>query len=106
MKNLLLFLLLIFPVALPAFAQTSAKVKTVCIDPGHGGKAPGKSIADVEELYIDGKFLYVVGKETEYNKISEQLAIIRQKIPDAFVIAVKNGKEKVDVGEAKKELGQ
>lgn len=65
-----------------------------------------KGIVNVEELYIDGKFLYVVGKETSYKKISDQLATIRKQIPDAFVIAVRNGKEKVDVGEAKKELGQ
>ncbi len=65
-----------------------------------------KGIPNIEELHINGKYQYVVGKETDYKKITDQLANIRKQIPDAFVIAVRNGTEKVDIKVAKKELGQ
>ena len=95
MKRLLLFFLLLFPFTITAFAQTTTKVKTVCIDPGHGGKDPGALGKIAKEKDIALKIALK----------SDQLATIRKRIPDAFVIAVRNGKEKVDVGEAKKELG-
>lgn len=63
-------------------------------------------ITGVEEIYLDGAYKYVVGKETDYAKISTRLKEIRKKIPDAFIIAIQDGKKKIGVEDAKKILGQ
>ncbi len=64
-----------------------------------------KGIENVEEIKIDGVYKYTVGCETDIKKITTLQTKIREKIPDAFVIAVKDGK-RVDFNLAKKELSR
>ena len=64
-----------------------------------------KGIENVEEIKIDGVYKYTVGCETDIKKITNLQTEVRKKIPDAFVIAVKDGK-RVDFNTAKKELGK
>ncbi|MCQ2975429.1 MAG: N-acetylmuramoyl-L-alanine amidase [Bacteroidales bacterium] len=63
-----------------------------------------KGIQNVEELKIDGVYKYTVGCEKDMQKITQLQTEIRKKIPDAFVIAIKDGK-RIDINTAKKELG-
>ena len=63
-----------------------------------------KGITGVEEIYLDGAYKYVVGKETDYDKMASKLKEIRKKFPDAFIIAIQDGKKKISVEEAKKIL--
>ncbi len=51
-----------------------------------------KGLADVEEFHADGIYRYFVGSETNFDKILEKQKKVREKIPDAFSVAFKNGK--------------
>lgn len=63
-----------------------------------------KGITGIKEIYMDGAYKYVVGKETSFDKITLQQKEIRKKIPEAFIIAIKNGNKKISIDEAKKIL--
>ncbi|HBF89272.1 MAG TPA: N-acetylmuramoyl-L-alanine amidase [Bacteroidales bacterium] len=60
-------------------------------------------LADVEEIYLDNIYKYFVGNTTDYNKSIDIQRKVRQKIPDAFIVAFKNGK-KINLKEALKEI--
>ena len=51
-----------------------------------------KSFEDIEEFQVDSIYKYAVGKETSYNDIVDYSKKVKKRYPDAFIIAVKNGK--------------
>ena len=59
-------------------------------------------IKGVEEINIDGCYKYIYGKTTTFDEISKVQKEIKQQYPDAFIIAIKNGK-KIPVNEAIKQ---
>ncbi|MBR4265964.1 MAG: N-acetylmuramoyl-L-alanine amidase [Bacteroidales bacterium] len=59
---------------------------------------------EVKENFIDNKYIYTVGKTQKMSEITNIQKKTREKISDAFVIAVQNGK-RIDVATAKKVLG-
>ena len=63
-----------------------------------------KGLTGIEETKLDGVFKYTLGKTQSYSEIVKLQTEVRKKIPDAFVIAVKNGTQKITVSEAKKIL--
>ncbi len=63
-----------------------------------------KGLANVEEIRIDGVYKYTVGKTQDFAEIVRIQKETREKIKDAFVIATR-GNARVDISEAKKELG-
>ena len=67
------------------------------------GSSEFKGLSNVTEYKIDGMYKYTVGKETNFEKIVEIQKTVRTKIPDAFVIAIQNGK-RVDIKTAKQIL--
>lgn len=58
-----------------------------------------KNIEGVQEFHSDGTFKYILGNETDYNAILILKEKIKEKFPDAFVIAIKSG-EKIPLNEA------
>ena len=64
-----------------------------------------KGIKNIEEFFWDGKYKYTAGKSQDLKEITALQNEIRQKIPDAFVIAVQGGK-KISLDQAKKLLGK
>jgi len=58
-----------------------------------------KGINNVQEIKVEGVYKYVVGATANYNEIVEIQSKIKKLIPDAFVIAFKNG-ERVSIDEA------
>ncbi len=64
-----------------------------------------KGLKNVEEIKIDGVYKYTVGKTQNYKEIVNKQSEVRKTIKDAFVIATK-GDKRIDVGTARKELGQ
>lgn len=58
-----------------------------------------RGIENIEEIRINNSYKYVVGNETDFDAAVELQNQIRNKIPDAFVVAFKNG-EKITVREA------
>ena len=62
-----------------------------------------KGITGIEETKIDGVFKYTVGKSQNLKEITTLQNQVRQKIPDAFVIAVQ-GAKRIDMSTAKKLL--
>jgi len=59
-------------------------------------------IQNVEELYIDNKYKYVCCKSKKYVEALDYQKEIKKYYPDAFIIAIKNGK-KISLSEAIKE---
>jgi N-acetylmuramoyl-L-alanine amidase len=55
---------------------------------------------NVEEFHSRNWFKYAVGKYPSYDEASSNLKKVKEKYPDAFIIAVHNG-EIISVGEAK-----
>lgn len=64
-----------------------------------------QGIGEVAELFSDGKYKYVVGRDTDYNRIKQYQKTISRQVPGAFVIAVQNGRI-IEVSKAKQLLGQ
>ena len=62
-----------------------------------------KGLKNVEEFKSGDKFKYAVGRKSSYNEVVEYSKIVRNYFPDAFVIAVKEGKI-IPVKEALKEI--
>lgn len=62
-----------------------------------------KGLKEVDVYYISGLYRYYYAKETNYSEIQKRLKEIEVKYPDAFIIAMKNGK-RVSMSEAKKHL--
>ncbi|MEA3444014.1 MAG: N-acetylmuramoyl-L-alanine amidase [Bacteroidota bacterium] len=62
-----------------------------------------QGLENVQECQINGLFKYVVGHENDYDKIYNYYKEIKKKVPDAFLVAFKDG-EKISVRKAKREL--
>ncbi len=62
-----------------------------------------KGLKNVEEFKAGEKFKYAVGRKSSYNEVVEFGKIVKNYFPDAFIIAVKEGKI-IPVKEALKEI--
>ena len=51
-----------------------------------------KEFDNIEEIYFNGFYKYTINSDTNYTNTLNNLKEIRKKIPDAFIIATKNGK--------------
>ncbi|MBN1117980.1 MAG: N-acetylmuramoyl-L-alanine amidase [Bacteroidales bacterium] len=51
-----------------------------------------KDFNDVEEIEIEGKFKYLVGSSNSYSEVTEYSKWVKSRYPDAFIVAVSNGK--------------
>ena len=51
-----------------------------------------KGFANISEIKVDGRYKYVTGNSKKYDEIVELQALVRKTFPDAFVVAIKNGK--------------
>jgi len=61
-----------------------------------------KGLKGIEELNLDGSYKYTYGKAHSFEEIVKMQKEIKPQFPDAFVIAIKNGK-KIPVNEAIKQ---
>jgi N-acetylmuramoyl-L-alanine amidase len=78
--------------------QVSSSKKPLSLNPKHF-----KGLKNVEELKTGDKFKYAVGRKSSYNEVVEYAKIVRNYFPDAFIIAVKDGKI-IPLKEALKEI--
>jgi N-acetylmuramoyl-L-alanine amidase len=62
-----------------------------------------KEYSDVEEFAINSTYKYAVGMKLKYDDIVEYSKLVKSKYPDAFIIAVKEGKI-ISVQQALQEL--
>ncbi|MFH2095806.1 MAG: MlaD family protein [Bacteroidota bacterium] len=62
------------------------------IQPIPENSAELKGVKGIEEIYDSGRYKYVIGNETDFEYAKAIQTDIRQQFPDAFVIAVKNGR--------------
>jgi N-acetylmuramoyl-L-alanine amidase len=60
---------------------------------------------NVKEYKFKGIYKYYVGESTDFNDIIKLQTEIREKVPDAFVVAFKND-ERISIKEAMKEIGR
>ena len=67
--------------------QISSSPNKVPLDSGTFGR-----FKDLEEFKVDSVYKYAVGKEASYNDILNYSKKVKGTFPDAFIIAVKNGK--------------
>lgn len=64
-----------------------------------------KDLQNVQELYINETYKYTLGNSQDYNKIVLLKNEMKQFYPDAFIIAIQNGKI-IPVNEAVKDLNK
>jgi len=62
-----------------------------------------EGIEKVNEYQIDGIYKYTAGHETNFEKVKALQTKVREKYPDAFVVAFK-GQKKISITDALKEL--
>ena len=62
-----------------------------------------KGLKNVEEFKSGNNYKYAVGRKSSYNEVVEYSKIVKNYFPDAFVIAVRDGKI-ISVKEALKEI--
>ncbi len=62
-------------------------------------------LSSIQEIEYNGIYKYAYGNETDFNNILKQRDFIKDRFPDAFVIALKNGKI-IPLNEALKEINQ
>ncbi len=62
-----------------------------------------KGLDNVEEIKVNEGYKYMVGRKSSYSEIVEYSKIVKNYFPDAFVIALRNGKI-IPVREALKEI--
>jgi N-acetylmuramoyl-L-alanine amidase len=62
-----------------------------------------KGLKNVEEIKSGDNFKYVVGRKQSYNEVLEYSNAVKNYFPDAFIIAMKNGKI-IPLKEARKEI--
>ena len=67
------------------------------------GSSQLKGMTDVDFYREKGLYKYTVGASADYNEVYRLFKTVREKIPDAFIIAFKNG-EKMNVQQAIKEF--
>ncbi len=51
-----------------------------------------KDFSDVEEINVSGKYKYVVGSNKSYGDAIEYSKWVKSRYPDAFIVAISNGK--------------
>lgn len=78
--------------------QVTSSKKQLSLTPKHF-----KGLKNVEEFKTGDKFKYAVGRKSSYNEVVEYSKIVKNYFPDAFVIAVKDGKI-IPLKEALKEI--
>lgn len=78
--------------------QISSSIKKISVNDNFF-----QGIENIERIKNNGTYKYVVGNETDYNKIKELCSTIKQNFPDAFIIAVKND-QIITITEALKEI--
>ena len=61
------------------------------------------AFSDIEEFKVDQTYKYAVGYKYSYNEILEYSKWVKSRLPDAFIIAVKNNAI-IPIPEALKEL--
>ena len=62
-----------------------------------------KGLKNVEEFKTSDRYKYAVGRKNSYNEVVNYSKVVKHYYPDAFVIAVKDGKI-IPVKEALKEI--
>ncbi len=58
-----------------------------------------KGFKNIEEHKISSTYKYTIGNETNFKKIKKMQQSVKQKFPDAFIVAFKNGK-KIPINDA------
>lgn len=58
-----------------------------------------KGLKNIEEHKISSTYKYTIGNNTDYKKIKKMQVSVKQKFPDAFIVAFKNGK-KISINDA------
>jgi N-acetylmuramoyl-L-alanine amidase len=51
-----------------------------------------KGLSNVEEIYSGNTYKYIVGKKGNYKEIVEYSKIVKNYFPDAFIVAISDGK--------------
>jgi N-acetylmuramoyl-L-alanine amidase len=69
------------------------------------GSAAFHGYKDVKEYSFKGIYKYYVGQTSDFNEILKMQTEVRQKVPDAFVVAFKNDKP-IPISDAMKEIGR
>ena len=62
-----------------------------------------KDFNDVEVFHVGDVYKYAVGTEYSYSKVEEYSKRVKNRFPDAFIIALKNG-QIIPLEEALKEI--
>jgi len=60
---------------------------------------------DIKEYNFKGVYKYYVGESNDFTEIIKVQTLVREKIPDAFIVAFKND-ERITIKEAMKEIGR
>ncbi len=60
---------------------------------------------DIKEYNFKGVYKYYVGESNDFTEIIRVQTVVREKIPDAFIVAFKND-ERITIKEAMKEIGR
>ncbi|MEN8121265.1 MAG: N-acetylmuramoyl-L-alanine amidase [Bacteroidota bacterium] len=69
------------------------------------GSKQFKGLKNVEQIEYKGVYKYYVGNTEDFKKILELQSEVREKIPDAFVVAFKKG-ARISISQAMKEIGR
>ena len=69
------------------------------------GSKQFKGLKNVEQMEYKGVYKYYVGNIEDFKKILELQTEVRKKIPDAFVVAFKEG-QRISINQAMKEIGR
>jgi len=85
-------------IAIDFLVQITSSKKPMSLNPNHF-----KGLKNVEELKTGDKYKYAVGRKPSYNEVVEYSKVVKNFYPDAFIIAVRDGKI-IPVKEALKEI--
>ena len=80
--------------------QVSSSTKQVPLD-----SPVFRGLIELQEIEYNGIYKYTVGNENDFKNILKQRENIKDRFPDAFIIALKNGKI-IPLNEALKEINQ
>lgn len=80
------------------FVQIASSKKSINVK-----KENFKGLDHVEEIKTNDSYKYVVGRKSSYAEVCEYSKIVKNYFPDAFIIALRNGKI-IPVREALKEI--
>lgn len=80
--------------------QVASSPKQIALKPNRFA-----GLENVEETLVNGSYKYTVGSYSDYNKIYSVFKEVKKKVPDAFLVAFKNG-EMISIKKARQELNQ